>query len=183
MRGRFRPVTPPALLATLLLLALSPTARAHRLEVTYRILPDHKIEVEGYYYSPANPHPARQARVIVHRADGSTLAEGELDAQGLFTFTCAQPESLTVVVTQAGHRDEAIIPASALGAPDSPITYPDSADGANHAPIPSAASHPLREWAKEVLTGVAFLLALAAFVLSVRNNRMLREMREKREKD
>jgi hypothetical protein len=180
MRGRIGPLTPPALLGSLLLLALFPgSARAHRLIVEYRVLADHKIQVEGWYNSPANPHPAAQAKVQVRRGDGSTLAAGALDTNGFFTFAFDRPEPLTIVVSQTGHREEVTIPTDMLGAGETGISVNETSGVAGA----SSHDHSLREFVHEVLVGVGFLLALAAFVMSLRNARKLARIEKRNKSD
>lgn len=175
MRRRFASLMPPALLAPLLMLLWPCPARAHRLVVECRVLPEHKILVEAWYNSPLEPHPAQMAKVQVLRSSGNVLIESELDEKGSFTFTYDQPETLRVIVTQTGHREEASIDLSKV-VPVSKATD----EGKNVTPQISSASN--RESAKEVLIGVGFLLALAAFVLGVRNARALRKLRKDDEK-
>jgi hypothetical protein len=179
MRGRVGPLTPPALLFALFALSIFPgAARAHRLVVEYQVLPERKVQVEAWYSSPANPHPAAQAKVQVRRADGSTLAAGELDAKGFFTFDYERPEIMTIVVSQTGHREEVTIPAEKLGAAEpgtNPTEAPHGRSAGEH-----AHDHSVQEFVQQVLVGVGFLLALAAFVLSLRNARALRRMEGER---
>jgi hypothetical protein len=152
-------------------------ASAHRLIVEYRVLPDHQVQVEGWYSSPANPHPASQAKVTVTRADGSRLVDGELDANGIFKFSYDRPEDLSVAVSHTGgHYREVVIPAAELD-PQKPAE-----SGAPASPTPSSRrASSFHEWAQEIMVEVGFVLALAAFVLSVWNARRLRELRRERE--
>jgi hypothetical protein len=172
MRGRIGELIPPALLGSLLLALFPGTVRAHRLKIDYRVLPDHKIQVEGWYNSPGNPHPAAQAKVQVRRGDGSTLTAGELDADGFFTFAYDRAEALTVIISQTGHREEETIPAEKLGGGEGSAAPNETADK-HHA---GGHDHSMREFVHEVLVGVGFLLALAAFVMSLRNARTLARM-------
>jgi hypothetical protein len=175
MRGRFGLLR--TLLAGLALVVCLPkSAWAHRLVVECRILPDHKVQVEGWYNSPTNPHPAVRAKVDVLRSDGSRLIEGELDASGFFTFSYERPEDLNVVVYQTGHREEVLLSALKLGL-DAPAASQVEKGNISSSPIKSE-HESLREWVREVLIGVGFVLALAAFVLSVRNARELRRRKE-----
>lgn len=174
MCRRVAALTPPALLCGLLALLLSPVeARAHRLVVECQVLPEQKVRVEGWYNAPGKPHPAQQATVQVFHADGQILTDGRLDAEGKFTFAYEKAETIRVVVTQTGHRDEVTIPAEKLGA-----TAADP-KGEEMPVIASSTTPTLYEWIKDVVIGVGFLLALAAFVMSVRNARRLRERDER----
>jgi hypothetical protein len=156
------------LLATL---ALVPAAHAHRLEGEYRVLPGRKVQVEAWFETGDAP---KGAKVRVYRADGSPLfpEPGELNAGGEYVFPYEKAEHLRVVITAgAGHRKELTIPAAALSGPG---------------PAPASASQgaeatPARERAREfpvkdLLLGITFLLALGAFVLSLRNARRLRDL-------
>jgi hypothetical protein len=175
MRGRFGLLT--TLLAGLaLVLCLPKPARAHRLVVECRVLPDHKVQVEGWYNSPSNPHPAVRAKVDVLRSDGSRLTEGELDVSGFFTFSYEKPEDLSVIVYQTGHREEVRLSALKLGL-EAPTDSQVGNGSTSSSPVKSE-HESLREWVREVLIGVGFVLALAAFVLSVRNARELRRRKE-----
>jgi nickel transport protein len=151
-------------------------AYAHRLEAEYRVLPDHKVQVESWF--DLGGDSPRGARVQVLRADGSLLTEGKLDSQGVYVFSYGDAEPLKVVVSAgAGHRKELEIPAKDL-APDG--TAAPAAPGS--APPPASpgprADRSARVSVKDVLIGVGFLLAVAAFALSLRNARQLRELKQ-----
>lgn len=163
---------------TLLSLVLCPwsLARAHRLDAEYVVLPGHKVQVECWFETGDSP---RAAKVQVFRAGGQLLAEGQLNDQGLFIFSFQDVEPLTVVVNAgAGHRKELRIPATRLTSIMAPNGQEvgvgkDAADSS--APVPRVdRSSPGS--IKDVLVGVGFLLALAAFVLSLRNARRVREL-------
>lgn len=172
MRRRVAPLTPPALLCLLALLLTPAEALAHRLVIECQVLAGQKIRVEGWYNAPNNPHPAGQASVQVFHADGELLAVGQLDAGGVFTFAFDKPERLRIVVIQTGHKAELVIPAEKLGTPAQTTTDATREDG----PVIASGSRlTLHEWIRDVVAGVGFLLALAAFVLSVRNARKLRQ--------
>lgn len=137
-------------------------ARAHRLAVECHLLPGQQVRVEGWYSAAGDRQPAEQARVRVLRPDGQLLVEGRLDAAGVFTFSYEQVEPLRVVLAHSGHRAEVTILEEDMSPP---VSSSRSEEG----------------WLKDVLLGVSFLLALAAFVLSVRNARLLRRLPESRE--
>lgn len=171
MHGRIAPLTRLAVLV--LLLAAPGPARAHRLEAEYRVLPGNKVQVESWFDLTGDSPKGAQVRV--YRADGQLLTDGKLDEQGLFVFSYQEPESLRVVVSAgAGHQKELMIPARALGA-DGTAAAPKEAPGMSNPPEPFA-DRGARVSVKDVLAGVGFLLALAAFVLSVRNARDLRRL-------
>jgi hypothetical protein len=184
MRGRFAPLTPPALLlAVLALLATGGRAQAHRLEAEYHVLPDRKVRIESWFDLTLTNDPPRGAQVRVLRADGTLLTEGRLDGDGTFTFPFEKAEPLRVVVTAGqGHHKELSIPADELARVGGAEKVPEAA--APGAALPEAArpaTHATAVSIKDVLIGVGFLLALGAFVLSVRNARQLRRLRQTKE--
>jgi hypothetical protein len=156
--GRPAPVSlkPPALLLALgaLLLTAGP-ARAHRLEADYSVDAARKrVLVESFYETGDSP---QKATVEVFRPDGAVLAEGPLDAEGKFSFEYQAAETLKVVVSApGGHRKVLTI---------------------NARELVGEAKAPEGSRVKDVLIGVAVLLAAAAFVLSVRNARELGRLR------
>jgi cobalt/nickel transport system permease protein len=178
-----RPRSPSALRVPALLLILgcallipSP-ASAHGFNADYRVdRARQKVDVEGWFTNTDNR--PRNASVRVFRADGSVLVEGKLDAEGAYTFHYETAEPLRVVVDASlGHVKELKIPAQAL-APVADTIKPEAGaapDAVQPAPEPFAprdTSLPL----KDILAGVGFLLALAAFVMSLFNARRLRQL-------
>jgi nickel transport protein len=156
------------LLATL---ALAPAARAHRLEGEYRVLPGRKVQVEAWFETG---EAAKGAKVRIYRADGSPLFSepGELDARGEYIFPYEKAENLKVVISAGeGHRKELTIPAAELSGPGpTPASAPQG-------PEETSARERAREFPfKDLLLGITFLLALGAFVLSLRNARRLRDL-------
>jgi cobalt/nickel transport system permease protein len=154
---------PPALLLAVagMLLSAAP-AQAHRLKADYELLPGGKVRVECYFDITGDA-PAG-ARVQVFQRGDELLTEGKADDEGIFVFPYAGPGPLRVVANAgAGHRTECTIPADAFVAqgPPSDSTAPRTRRQTDIS-------------AKDVLLGVTFLLALAAFVLGVRNARRLR---------
>jgi hypothetical protein len=165
------------LLGVLALLAAG-SAHAHRLQADYRVLPGRTVQVEGWFDLTRDSPKGAEVRVL--RADGTLLTEGRLDDDGVFAFTFDKVEPLKVVVSAGqGHRKELSIPAEELA----------RAGGAEQAPVAATTPAAPRHFAdrspalsvKDVLIGVGFLLALGAFVLSVRNARQLRRLRQSRE--
>jgi nickel transport protein len=175
MPGRHAALTLLALLA----LPLAPRpALAHRLEAECHVLPDRKVQVEAWFDLGGIP---KGAEVRVLRADGQVLTEGRTDNQGLFIFPYADAEPLKVVVaTGDGHRKEVEVSAEELqqGSPGPPS--PGAAAEKPAPPVPLSDRTP-KVSIKDVLIGIGFLLALAAFVLSLRNARQLRELRRARQ--
>jgi hypothetical protein len=130
-------------------------------------LANNRVQVEGWFDRDSSP---QGAEVRVLRADGSTLAEGNLDALGVYTFTFDRPERLNVIVSDGqGHRAEVR------------LTAADLAAGTRRQAVSDSGPAPLSDRrdespAKDVLIGVGFLLALGAFVLSLRNAHQLRQL-------
>jgi hypothetical protein len=196
MPGRIAPLTPAALLLSLLvLLVVSGQAQAHRLEAEYRVLPDQKVQVESWFDLTGDS--PKGALVQVFRADGQLLTEGRLNDQGVFVFALAGIERLQVVVSAGeGHRKELVITAEELARRlvciyvtgllpgDSPvlpalvvllITDPNAA----FSPVVPRADRSSRVSVVNVLVGIGSLLAVAV-ALGLRQTRQRRE-RGKRE--
>jgi hypothetical protein len=158
------------------MLALAPAALAHRLEGEYKILPGRKVQVESWFETG---DPPVGAKVRVHRADGSLLfpEPGTVDDKGVYVFAYEHAEQLRVVISAGqGHRKELVITATELA----------GAGGAKGEP--TSEGEPSRERGyelpvRDLLAGVALLLALGAFVLSLRNARQLAELRAERGKE
>lgn len=139
--------------AALLALMLPAPARAHRLKAECHVLSDNRVQVEGWYDTTGQP--AEGAAVEVLHADLSVVARGKLDAQGLFVFIRAGTGPLKILINDGqGHAAELPLGEAALGRalsdrrPESPF--------------------------KDILVGVGFLLAVAAFFMSLRNAHQLR---------
>jgi cobalt/nickel transport system permease protein len=149
------------------------SARAHALLIDWDILPGKKVQVLCRFSGRPRSFPARDAEVRVFGPQGALLAKGKSDQDGLFFFTYQKEEPLTIQVKHPGHMATAKLFDSAAG------EVADATPG-EVKPIPSHGSSADGEssWLKEMLIGVGFLLALAAFVLSVRNARQLRALRE-----
>jgi nickel transport protein len=155
------------------LLAGAGTAQAHRLDAQVFLLPDRKVQVESWY---STGEAARGAVVQVLRADRSLLLEGKLDDRGIFVFEVPAPETLTIVVSAGmGHRKELTIAGESFAR--MPSSDPQSSGPAASGPEPVPLADRSSAFpAKDVLLGIAFVLATAAFVMSLRNQRRLREM-------
>jgi cobalt/nickel transport system permease protein len=159
---------PPALLLALAALLLAPgSALAHRLRADWTPLPDGRVQVESWF-DIGNDSPAGADVRVFGEAD-RLVTEGKLSPEGVFVFSYAGSEPLRVVVSAGGgHRGECLIPAGALASP--PPAAGSAAQAANYPRL----TRQTDVSPKDVLLGVTFLLALAAFVLSVRNARRLR---------
>jgi hypothetical protein len=130
------------------------TAWAHRLEGDAQAKKVQKVKVESWFDLGGVPSGARLQ--VFRKSDGQLLLERSLDENGRLTFF-ADWEPLHVVISAGdGHQKEIDIQ------PESDIT----------SPLPDA-DRSSRIGIKDILVGVGFLLALAAFVLSVRNHRRI----------
>jgi nickel transport protein len=180
MCGRFHPLISPALLVWGILFFPTGIARAHRLDAQAFLLPGQKkVQIESWF---DDGHIPRGAKVQVFRGNGQVLAEGDLNQEGIFIFSFTDPETLKVVISAgSGHRKELEISEATLATSltSRENQSDDSLAGPKEkAPIPLAQ----REsglWIKDVFLGVGFLLALAAFVLSLRNYKTLQELTKK----
>jgi hypothetical protein len=130
------------------------SAWAHRLEAEAQTKKIQKVKIESWFDLGGVP---AGARVQVFRKEGDQLLlEHELDENGQFTFY-ADREPLRVVISAGdGHEKEIEIQ------PGADVT----------SPLPPA-DRSSRVGIKDILVGISFLLALSAFILSVRNSRTL----------
>jgi nickel transport protein len=175
MPRRFGTLTAVALALTL----AASEARAHRLDAQAMFLPDRKkVQIESWF---DNGQLARGAKVQVFREDGRLLAEGVLDQEARFVFAVHRAEPLRVVVNAGGgHRKEFDIAAEelqrSLPIPAAPAEEEAPPRSEPPAPVVLGERHDGEQRVKDILIGVGFLLALAAFVLSVRNARQLKSL-------
>jgi cobalt/nickel transport system permease protein len=170
---------PPVLMllaAAGLLLTAAP-AFAHRLKADYKVLPnEHKVKIEGWFESGDAP---KNATVQVYRSDERLLIEGKLNADGVFVFPFEEADELRVVVNApGGHREQLKIPKAALeGKGDSKKPEEETSatkdDGGRFANRESHTS------IKDVVLGVTFLFSAAGLALSVRNTRVLGEIKQR----
>jgi cobalt/nickel transport system permease protein len=152
------------LLAMATLLLTAGPAFAHRLRADFKSLPGGRVQVESWF-DIGKDSPAG-ARVEVFGGQDRLLTEGKLDENGVFVFPYEGRDALRVVVSAGGgHRAEVSIPAGAVAIAAEALPI---GSGTSPAPLVSRASDVSP---KDVLLGVTFLLALAAFVLSIRNGR------------
>ncbi len=159
-------------------------AQAHRLRGEYKILPDRKIRIESWFdISGASPEGAQ---VRVFGPGGKALIEGQLDGKGLFVFSISRAEDLRVVISAgAGHRKELVIKSDELapllaGSKEEPFPQKSSSAGkaASENDMPPPADRRSAVTPQDVLLGIGFVLALAAFVLGWRNARALAKLRK-----
>ncbi len=170
------------LVAVVVLLAGPGLAHAHKLNALWRPLSDQQVQIESFF---PQGYPPRDATATVYRADGSKLTDGALDDKGHFVFHYDKAEDLRIVVrAAAGTLDEhtAVVNiaakelSSSADAPTAPAT--DSADARGSFAFNEES---LVANLKDFLIGIGFLLAVAAFVLSLRNARQLRELKRARQ--
>jgi Cobalt uptake substrate-specific transmembrane region len=160
---------PALLLALTGMLLMATPVWAHRLEVEYKILKDGRIQIESWFETGDSPP---NAKVQVFLPGDQLLIDGKLDKDGTFVFKADGTLPLRVVVNAgAGHRKELTIPKTLNGGQES-NPEPSSSDGI----VRSERTHEFPY--KDVLVGIGFLLATAAFALSLRNARVLREIQQ-----
>jgi hypothetical protein len=142
------------------------SARGHGLVAEYRVLPNQQIQIEAWYVPTRAPAGGAKVNVT-----GEYLArELQMNEDGVAVFAFEKAEAVRVVVDAgAGHRAVLDIPATALGGLPNVETEPN--------PVPMA-ERGARISATDVLAGVGFLLALAAFALAWRNARVISELKK-----
>jgi hypothetical protein len=178
MPGRIRPLSLMVRLSALAALILAASsAHAHRLDAQVFLLPNRKVQVESWF---SNGEAAKGAKVQVFSAREKLITEGQLNEQGVFIFPCGDIDPRTVVISAgAGHRKvlslSASFPVGDVAGTAQDQDWAARPNGVSSAPVPLAGRDPGSP-VKDVLVGVGFLLALAAFVLSVRNARKLRAL-------
>jgi hypothetical protein len=198
-------VLPPARLLSLVLLLLAAApALAHNMLAGHRVLSGQRVRVEAWYDTD---EPASGVHVRVRRADNSLVTEGRMDARGVWIFPFDKAEELTVIVGDAGHRAElkiserelltsvvrgpvgqALACLTVTASPLTPLPMLAVLHEPAALPPPPGSEKPgdavdrsrPSPW-RDVLTGIAFLLALAAFVISLQNAHALRELKKKQQ--
>ncbi len=104
------------------------------------------------------------------------LLEGQLSREGLFQFDAPAGQALQVIVEAGeGHRAEVTIRPDEVADPVAEKAEPTTTTPAPAQPPPLR--HDERFPFKDALTGISLLVAVAAFVLSLRNARRLRELK------
>jgi hypothetical protein len=190
MRGRSARLTCLALvLGPAALLLAAGTARAHRLVARCQVLPGQKVQVEARYQTIPRSTPAVEARVQAFGPGRRLVAEGQTDDNGLFVFSYQKAEPLTVEVYQDGHLRKDTVSAGALRQAAAATAKDGAAKSDNRPPVHSTTPAPAgpqmsedtdasgwQEQIKNVVIGTGFLLALAAFVISLRNARHLKQL-------
>jgi hypothetical protein len=150
----------PGRIAALMLgLAFVGKAHGHALDAQAFLLPGGKVQVEAWFSTGT---PARGAQVQLIRGDGQTVAEASADEQGVAVLPLAEVGTFRVVVSAGtGHRKELTI---VTGTTERVTPLADRSTGP---PV------------KEIVAGVGFVLALAGFLLGLRNARRLRALEAK----
>jgi hypothetical protein len=162
MRGRFLALT----LALLTPLGFAGAARAHRLDAACQFLPRRMVRVETWFDNGEVP---KTGQVEVFGGD-ELLVKGRLSSQGLFLFDAPEGQPLRVVIDAGqGHGKELAVRPEDLVVAQVEQPAPPSGE-------PAPARHEPSFPIKDVLTGVGLLIAVAAFVLSLRNARHLRQL-------
>lgn len=127
---------------------------AHRLEGDAQAKKIQKVKIESWFDLGGVPSGAKVQ--VFRKSDSQLLLERPLDENGRLTFY-ADWEPLHIVISAGdGHEKELDIQ------PEMDVS----------SPLP-AADRSSRIEIKDILVGIGFLLALAAFVLSVRNHRRI----------
>ena len=148
----------------LLVLLLPASASAHRMKAEARIdIQRQEVTIESWYETGDTP---TNATARVTQSDGGVLAEGPTDSQGMFRFRFEKAEPLRVEITApGGHRAIVRVTAKQLGG----VELVESSGGHTHEERGT-------RWS-DLLVGVSFILAAAAFLLGLRNARALRQLR------
>lgn len=147
MFHRLTPLPCPALFFLLWFFSTAPRVYAHGLEARLSLQADGKVQVQSWF---STDQPAAGARVQVFRKDGRLLTEGKTDDKGVFLFTPEKFEVLRVVVSSEGHQAERWLQGSL-----------DQREPAS--------------LIRDIVAGVALVLAVAAFGLGLRNARKIKE--------
>jgi hypothetical protein len=181
MSGRRPFLSPPALSFVLLATFLDVgAAQAHRLNAQAFLLPNRQIQIEAWF---STGEVAKGATVEVRNNAQQLVSSGQLNGDGVYVFSFTAPETLMVSVTAGGgHCAQLSIPAEQLAAANAGASTgtPDSPSGSPRRSEPIAiGAHDPDMAIKDILIGAGFLLALAAFVLSLRNARKLRDLKSR----
>jgi hypothetical protein len=167
------------IVASMVFIPSAGKAQAHGMDAQAFIRPGGKVQIESWF---SDGTAARGARVQVFHGN-ELLTEGKLNQKGVFIFTIAKPEALRVVVSAAGgHRKELTIAVDELATARAAITPLPAEEEGNAAALQQAvplAAHTSELPAKEILTGIGFILSVVAFWMSVRNARRLNALRQK----
>ena len=181
MSSRRAFLSPPALLFVVLVTLLDVgAAQAHRLNAQAFLLPNKQVQIEAWF---STGEAAKGAIVEVRNAAQQLVSSGQLNGDGIYVFSFTAPETLVVsVAAGGGHRAQLSITADQLAAANSGASTgtPDASGGPPRRSDPIAiGAHDPAMPIKDILIGAGFLLALAAFVLSLRNAKKLRDLKSR----
>ncbi len=173
-------ISPPLVLmlaALASLLGASPAA-AHRPCSDYTVLADRQVQIDGWF-DPGDT-PMKGAKVQVFRPGRQLLAEGQMDDNGTFVFRFVEAEPLEVFIDAGtGHRTTLAIPREKLDQTYDSESRPSGSVYANRSLTVAAQrrenAETWREPIKDALIGISFLLSVAAFLLSWRTSRRVRQ--------
>jgi cobalt/nickel transport system permease protein len=162
----------PLILAAFTLLFASSPAFAHSPHADYTILPDRQVQIDGWF-DPGDT-PMKGAKVQVFQPGHKLLAEGTTDDNGTFVFRYTEAEAMEVIVNAgAGHRTSFTIAREKLEQIAEPRPSGSGVPTQSVGTRVSVAARQ-REQIRDALIGVSFLLSVAAFLLSWRTHRRLR---------
>ncbi len=173
-------ISPPLVLmltALTSLLASNPVF-AHRPCADYTVRSNRQVQIDGWF-DPGDT-PMKGAKVQVFGPGQHLLAEGQMDDSGTFVFRFTEAESLEVIINAGtGHRTTLTIPRQKLEQTYESEPRPSGSGDANRS-LPVAVqsrehSETWREQIKDALVGISFLLSVAAFLLSWRTSRRVRQ--------
>jgi hypothetical protein len=141
--------------------------------MSYVILPDRTIRLESWF---SQGDPPRNASVRVYAPDETLLVDGTTDRKGVFEFKYTKAEPLHVILAAGqGHQAECTISQAELEhAESTPTNDPGAGTAVPNTGVAHADPFPF----KDLLAGLTFILAAAAFVISLRNAQAIRRLRD-----
>ena len=167
-------------------------AEGHRLNVDCFVLPDARVQVEVYYDRGGS---AADSAVYMSNAAGQQIAEAETNADGFCIFNVTTAEAYTFKAVIAGHRGTCKLSPedvsalqdalSARNAPDAPQAATAPVSGAprkTSRPVAFKHPHPVETsppLAVNMLAGLGFILALAAFAMVLAQRKTIRDLQQR----
>lgn len=175
----------------------APTAMAHRLRASYQVLPGCRILVRGTF-DHGGGHPLH-GHVVAKSSSGEIIDQSSLRSHGTTVLSFRKLQSIWITITDTtGHRAEARASVEDLRG-----TYQNALSGTvalclspqttplvrmallshfpgapEEAPLPGAKEEESGSLLKNILIGIGFLLALASFLMCLRNARELERLRK-----
>jgi hypothetical protein len=159
MRNRSAAVIAP--FALLGILATARPAAAHRLDADASVRVVQKVRIEGFYSDDTRPRGAKIQ--VYHENEEKPFREDALDDEGAFEFVADLKPLRVVILAGDGHTKELLVTPAVVDV-SSPV---GPTEHRTHVP-----------WV-ETLAGLGLLIGAAAFVLSLRNARRLRDLHGK----